>query len=728
MTQPLGRRALIAKAAALAASQATRAAPLAVVSLLAGCGSGDDAQTPAPPPSPSAPPPPSAAPLEIAFAASATSVAGTSLQITATGLKVAEAFTVIYSFPVGDDQTVTPIRTAEKTLVLHTPILIDTSTGQTTPGVVRIKVTQGSLTSNVLQLQVTDMPTVASMGLQTGDIASAVLGYQVMTLGQAANRLDAIAAFGAAGTDTTTARANLRAMMREAQAIRRNVDALQKGTKTSIILGTAADGTTQTRFDTYSLELMDRVLALHLAAVGYFPAPVPLATGASAFEGSAGLSMARAAAWLSHPLAIGQSLSALINLLDKALSKEVGAVTGIATNAGTALINASKGEDDLIAAVSAVAGIVALTATLASLPALATGAAIAGLALGAYSLAKDIQTLNTENSTQDWLKVGGDLLGLVPVVRGGKALLQTLGAVAGASGLLYLLGPDKTVAPFSAASLASANAIPRQQFGILYGNISGQPAGGLQGIGVRGPGGNLITSVPSDRNGDYRMLLPVGSLGIGPFLLSGIDLESGLDSSQWVNLDLSGLKSDAQIRSPIIVYQAPGTTPPSPTPTGSDYVTLDFVSGTFRNNSSYRQVVAGYTFEVLGQAQDHYTLVNGGLECGFSNTTGWLVEILAFPKAFGSVKITLLSFELAIYGEDPNFVKQVLPIPGLDVSLTINSNTFTTIEIPGATPVDGLRSVNISASAVSGNAHPRLKWVIRNVRLQVSSTPGTEPG
>ncbi|HKF46774.1 MAG TPA: Ig domain-containing protein [Terracidiphilus sp.] len=207
----------------------------------------------------------------------------TPFALTVTGIDLTQAFTVQLANTTGYSATLTPVRidSTNSKVVVAAPLYLDPSTGHTAPLTASIQITQNSTTSNSLSLAIGDIPSVASYGVNPGDISRGFFNAMSIGFGMNVNAMQAMRALPTSRTDTATVQSHQSALQLSAIESRGNVDLIVSGTKTSLPVGTSSDGLA-VNYDANSVDVLDRIIAMYLQSIGYLPTtiypPNPLVT------------------------------------------------------------------------------------------------------------------------------------------------------------------------------------------------------------------------------------------------------------------------------------------------------------------------------------------------------------------------------------------------------------------------------------------------------------------
>lgn len=223
--------------------------------------------------------------LLISSVSNETPTALTPVTLVMQGLDPTQPFTVNLSNGADVNATIPAVRIASdgSAIVIAAPLYIDPNSGTTSDLSASVSVSQGSQTSGSVQLNISDMPTVASYGVNPGDISRGFLNQLALGFALNFNALQAVAALPSAAIDTSTVRGNLLRQQITALEARDNIDLLLTGVQRNISLGTSSSGVS-VEFNSYSIDAMDRVLGMYLQYLRLIPSSIyaPLSSASSA--------------------------------------------------------------------------------------------------------------------------------------------------------------------------------------------------------------------------------------------------------------------------------------------------------------------------------------------------------------------------------------------------------------------------------------------------------------
>lgn len=201
-------------------------------------------------------------PISINSVSSTTPTPLTTLALATTGLATNDLVTVTFANPAGFSVSSAPLRiAADGTVVVAVPLYAEPGTGTVTNGTVALVLTHGNQVSAPVTLDIQNLPTVASYGVQLGEVSHAFLVYRALLLGSRLGQFQAATVLF--GTDTSGAQSTLSSNLIAVLAARQDVDRVLLDNSTVITNGALANGTT-IQWDQNSQAMMDRILAVYL--------------------------------------------------------------------------------------------------------------------------------------------------------------------------------------------------------------------------------------------------------------------------------------------------------------------------------------------------------------------------------------------------------------------------------------------------------------------------------
>jgi hypothetical protein len=204
-----------------------------------------------------------------------TPTALTPVSLAVTGLDFTQPFTVQLANSTGYSATLTPVRSdaTNNVVVVAAPFYLDPNTGKTAPLTASVQITQNSITSNAASWTIADIPSVASYGVNPGDISRGFFNAMSIGFGMNVNALQAMRALPTSKTDTTAVQNDQIALQTSSIEARSSVDLIVSGTAASLPVGTASDGLA-VNYDANSVDILDRIIALYLQSIGYLPGSI----------------------------------------------------------------------------------------------------------------------------------------------------------------------------------------------------------------------------------------------------------------------------------------------------------------------------------------------------------------------------------------------------------------------------------------------------------------------
>jgi hypothetical protein len=503
--------------------------------------------------------------IAIASLSSASPTALTPLILVTTGIDSTQSVSV--NFTVGSKTIAgVVVRTqSDGSIVVTTPLWIDPTSGLTASAPATVSVTQGSLTSNGMALTINDMPAVATYGETPGAITRSVLNFMAISTGRSVNRLQAYAQVKSITTDTTPLQSALTSAVSDSQVMRGNIDRLLVGAFPSLVIGTSSSGQ-PLQFDMNSVDVMDRMLGLHLQALGFYPN--------MSFSDSVSASMPARIQIHLQPSIKSAALAEQLGQLAGAIGFLGGAVSALTPNTSS-----NTTIDRVLGGLNGIAGVVALGATVLDAPVIVTGAVAAGVVLGAVIVGRDIYNIATSPegaSGLDYAKLGLDIATTLTgafgaaevgsgVVQDISSLLHTAGTTGAAADAIQIGGLVSNIGSLGvglaqlgeAASTSAHSQTPPLPIGDLSGtasvaNSQGPVLSGLAQINLIDPSSGTSFSAMCDVNGDYQLTVPLNAstINYADMQLMTSDPVTGNATGSPVPVDLSGLTANATDNAP----------------------------------------------------------------------------------------------------------------------------------------------------------------------------------
>jgi hypothetical protein len=591
--------------------------------VLAACGGGGGdggaapaatpAPSPAPAPAPAPTPAPAPAPLAVASVSNANPAPLTPFYVRLTGFDPTAPYTVSLTNGSNAAVSLPPLRTQDDgTVVLSTPLHLDSATGQTAALSSTLTITQNGRSAST-DIVIADLPSLSSYGLALGAVSRAFYIHQEMAFARSLNAQQALAGYRTGSTAANSALiTHLAAQLKSVILARNDVDRIVTDNSVSIPIGSAADGTAFS-FGAGSVDVMDRLIAQYLLAFsndGALVRPPPVALSARARRRALKAGVQPDGLSTGAMQTIVQSLGLLAGSTSfvSMQQTQTDAAAGKATTLDAILSSASTA----LTLVTVGAGLVACGAAIvpggaviaAGAAAVATYGALAGVVVGSVAVGNDLYNVGTNTydylvappgSAQQAAALGsiersaatlaadtvtttlgalgvGNLLaapGLgtaaVKVFDGifqpiaSDAALAAGGLAAGLANLYaqHALEDDPATASSSVGALNGAS-----DFGMVTGNVDvtnsqGATFAGLTGVSLGNgadPAGQFSTI--ADPTGDYVIALPLdnSSIDYGALVCSAYDPITD-DSLASTTLDLTALANGATVAAPGLAGQ-----------------------------------------------------------------------------------------------------------------------------------------------------------------------------
>jgi len=536
----------------------------------------------------------------------------TPLYVTTSGLDTTQAFTVTLSIS-GNSVTLVPMRTqSDGTVVLATPLYINPMTGSTSSVAASMTISQGSLTSSPLALNIQDIPQNSDYGTSLGQISRAFYDYQQISMGAMQNGFEAIQNTPGNKVDTTAIQSHVATQLMNTILARGDIDQIITNNATQIGTGTLPNGTSIS-FNSNSVDIMDRLIGMYLTALQ--PEISSAAQSAKARHRDPGTShpLGRAhggrqpsgrGTYGKHRQASATPDGSISSFLP--FIAAIGNVEAIVTAVRTDWKSDSSVPDRLIASEAgafaglSLYGIVGTALGVAGAPAIVAAAGTVGLAIGALAIANDIYKIatapnniltdtnsgsNPSTLTADQqalasptgslaLDVVGEVLSAFTKdpAPGTEGFLVQEGAQLGIQGanlvnstlqLFASFAPsDLSTAQSAAAQFTSPFPSPSQGFGDVSGTVTisnseGPILSGLTGVLIYDPSSGVQLNDVADENGNYDVIVPLGNTTInysGTVIDAYDPITTDNQGSYFVlsssNIDLSDLTSNQPFTGP----------------------------------------------------------------------------------------------------------------------------------------------------------------------------------
>ena len=250
----------------------------------------------------------------------------TPLYIGTTGLTAAAPVTIQFSNGPGFSFTEQPLRVgSDGTVVAAVPLYFDPTTYTLGPGSVSMVLTQAGQSTAPKSIAIQDLSSVTSYGTQPGQISHAFLVYEAMLIARRINELQAYQMLPGNKVDTSQAQASLRTLLAGFTQARTDVAAVSLNQSVVIPGGTFSNGF-PIQFDHNSLDLMDRIIGLHLSQIAPVVLSAPnIAESASAAAIHSSVPLPRNRFTLPSkgeaPEISGTNLDTVLNAIDSATNQ-----------------------------------------------------------------------------------------------------------------------------------------------------------------------------------------------------------------------------------------------------------------------------------------------------------------------------------------------------------------------------------------------------------------------
>ena len=205
--------------------------------------------------------------LSITAVSTATPLPLTPLYISTSGVSPSASLSVQFSNAAGYSVTEQPLRIAsDGTIAVAVPLYIDPVTHATASSSVSVNLTQGNQSTAPVNITIQDLPSVSSYGTQPGQISHAFFVYEAMLIARRINEFQAYQKLPGNKVDTSGAQASLRMLLNDFIQARNDIDYVSINQGLVIAGGTLSNGF-PIQFDQTSLDLMDRIIGLHLSQI-----------------------------------------------------------------------------------------------------------------------------------------------------------------------------------------------------------------------------------------------------------------------------------------------------------------------------------------------------------------------------------------------------------------------------------------------------------------------------
>lgn len=191
----------------------------------------------------------------------------TPLYIATTGVNPSAPLAVQFSNASGFTITEQPLSIAsDGTVTVAVPLYIDPVTKVTASGSVSVVLKQGNQSTAPLNITIQDLPSVISYGTKLGEISHAFFVYEAMLISRRINEFQAYQSAPGNKVATAQTQESLKSLLDGVIRARQDIDYVSANPNLVIDGGTLSNGF-PLRFDQNALELMDRIIGLHLSQI-----------------------------------------------------------------------------------------------------------------------------------------------------------------------------------------------------------------------------------------------------------------------------------------------------------------------------------------------------------------------------------------------------------------------------------------------------------------------------
>ena len=460
----------------------------------------------------------------------------TPLTVNTAGLDAAQAVTITLTGPSGYSAVLKPIRVGSNdSIVVAMPLYFDPATRDTGRFTGTLAISQGPRSSAPVAVTIEDIPKLADYGLSLGIISRDFYDYQILSMGQQLNALRAVQGMPGNTVDTSVLQTDVEQQIINARLARKDIDRIIANNSLQIAAGTLPSGTPLV-FDKSSVEIMDRISAMYLRALG----------AGAGYNPNGGL-QGKLTGWSPNTLQTefqkaGITVSDLKGFLE--IMKKVDKVKDIAGNVRTAM--SSEGVVDTMLAASSAGNVVLKIAgatdlakvigTIVSMTNIAvdnwrvvtdmyhvvkvaeqSGYNAAAIAVAVDQLKASKNKLARDNADlmKNMVPFAGELtqfgLEVYDAMREGSSALGAIQYVAKKD---LLVAKDTLASAIGAVTSAVAQLTgpsPGQGFAPISGSVAVDSCtpSGLTLVLDFGPG-QWFSAVTLDQLGSYHMLIPLG--------------------------------------------------------------------------------------------------------------------------------------------------------------------------------------------------------------------------
>jgi hypothetical protein len=495
----------------------------------------------------------------------------TPLTLATAGIATNDPVSVRFFNTAGFSVSNTPIRVkTDGTVIVAVPLYVDPSTSNVTNGTVSLVLSQGSQVSASVTINIQNLPPISTYGTQLGQITRSHLVFQEILLARQLNQLEA-AQLLITNVDTSQARSTVINLLQSAILARKDVESIMLDNSTVIASGFLADGT-PILFDRNSLDMMDRVLAVHLTGLA---GTIGLTSSLTAQARQSGTHITAASASvpvLKDILEIIESTNGVMDIvkanqdasksegwLDNTLATVQGAnsLLGLSLSLGGSASKVSATVGGVLSMVSVVKDVVEMSTDLGVMLTVSAFGNDPYLLQAAHEDIDNLQVKTFQDSASTLLATVGLKLGQIGAA---ASAWQLAGGVAagivqcGLTGYQFIESGSAKNSYDTALNLSHQITVfpsPNQGFGQITGTA---PAQSSLDLGFFGAGALGIKGIV-DSNGYYSMFVPLDVPGTnyGALTLSAGDPITGSTFGS-ETVDLRGLDTSHPIQVPPMMH------------------------------------------------------------------------------------------------------------------------------------------------------------------------------
>ena len=190
------------------------------------------------------------------------------LTVRTIGIDTSTPMKVIITDSSGYTATITPMRAdADGNIIASMPLRFDPATQKTNDFVYQIAVVQGPVTTAApMTVTVKDMAQATDFAMSPGEISRSFLNYQQILIGSIINSMQVRQNTAGNKTDLSAVINRLKQRLLAVILARNDIDRIITDSAVKIPIGTSPSGTL-IAFDKSSVEMMDRVIGVHLTNI-----------------------------------------------------------------------------------------------------------------------------------------------------------------------------------------------------------------------------------------------------------------------------------------------------------------------------------------------------------------------------------------------------------------------------------------------------------------------------